>query len=828
MQKICPKTFHRGIFPDFRFLAAMALLLVNSHSVWAAGRQQLKGHVPPAIATSPKVRPVEDATRLRLAIGLPLRDTDGLQEFLKELYDPHSFHYRQYLTPDQFAERFGPSPEDYQVVLQFAQSNNLKVEVTYSHRLLLDVSGRAADIAKVFHVHLDYYRRPDGSVFYAPDREPSVDLDVPLLHVSGLENFHRPWPKLRKGHGGRAKGGTAPPSNCDGCYQGRDFRDAYVPNVPATVNGAGQSVALLEFDGFFQSDISTYESTSNPSFTAPTPVTVLVDGATGTPSSEGVTNGNDDEVSLDIEMVLSMAPGAQVMVYEVPATIFNNGTQAQYDTAADDVLSTMASNRTCFQISSSWGGYGDANTGPLLSELAAQGQAYFEAVGDEGSFVSNGFPGDSCLAPNNSVTDDTSLYQSIYETLVGGTGLSTSSPSGSPPVITYSSETTWNDAALNNTYRPDDFCGRGYPTENAAGGGGICTNVLGIPSYQTPVPMTTNGGSTQWRNMPDVSMVAYNVYLVSEEGGYEGPEEGTSCASPLWAAYWALCNQQARTQKSEYIGSANPALYPIGLSSNYASDFHDISDGSDNFFYWPTPGPYKAVSGYDLATGWGSPNGQGLLNALVGNVPTITPTPCGWPGNTCTFTPTFTRTRTFTPTNTPTPTPTDTPCGWPSNTCTFTSTFTPTSTPTVTDSFTPTFTPTVTDTFTPTSTPTASFTHTNSFTPTLTPTPTLSFTPTSTPVPGPVFSAIVWPNVTNGGSPVQFVINLISPAEIQLSIYDLAGEEIYATSAQGPIGWSVIPWPVQNQAGTSLASGLYIYCVQAGGNKKLGKICVRH
>lgn len=779
MQKICPKTFHRGIFPDFRFLAAMALLLVNSHSVWAAGRQQLKGHVPPAIATSPKVRPVEDATRLRLAIGLPLRDTDGLQEFLKELYDPHSFHYRQYLTPDQFAERFGPSPEDYQVVLQFAQSNNLKVEVTYSHRLLLDVSGRVADIAKVFHVHLDYYRRPDGSVFYAPDREPSVDLDVPLLHVSGLENFHRPWPKLRKGHGGRAKGGTAPPSNCDGCYQGRDFRDAYVPNVPATVNGAGQSVALLEFDGFFQSDISTYESTSNPSFTAPTPVTVLVDGATGTPSSEGVTNGNDDEVSLDIEMVLSMAPGAQVVVYEVLPSIFNSGTQAQYDTAADDMLSTMASNRTCYQISSSWGGYGDANTGPLFNELAAQGQAYFEAAGDEGSFVSNGFQGDNCNdSPNTSVTFDPSLYQSIYETLVGGTGLSTSSPSGSPPIITYSSETTWNDAAINNQFRPDDFCGPGYPMENAAGGGGICTSVLSIPSYQSPVPMTTNAGSTQWRNLPDVSMVAYNVYLVSEKGGYEGPEEGTSCASPLWAAYWALGNQESLGQHQEFLGSANPALYPIGLGTNYSSDFHDVADGSTNFYFWPTPGPYKAVSGYDLATGWGSPKGQSLINDLMAGLPTFTPTFTRTP----TPTPTATWTLTSTPTNTATSTPTDTPCGWPGNTCTFTATFTPTAT----------------------------------------------FTSTSTPVPGPVFSAIVWPNVTDGGSPVQFVVNLTSPAEIQLSIYDLAGEKVYATSAQGPIGWSVIPWPVQNQAGASLASGLYIYCVQAGDNKKLGKICVRH
>lgn len=710
MERNFPGTFSLEPARGFWFLAAALLLLVAPHSTRAAERQILKGHIPTAATV--REGPLPDSTPLRLAIGLPLRNQPELEELLRELYDPHSPRYRRFLAPEQFTAEFGPTQADYQKAAAFAESMGLRIEATYSHRLVLDVSGTAGRIGKAFHVNLHYYRRPDKSLFYAPDAEPSVELDVPLLHVSGLDNYHRPWPKMRKSQGRWAKGGRG----AGGTYQGMDFRDIYLPGAPATLNGAGQTVALVEFGGFYPSDITQYQTSANPSFTAPAAQTVLCDGFNGTPGTNSSDLGDNDEVSLDIEMVNAMAPGAQVLVFEGPDT--GKLSQNQYDTAADDIFAAIAARPQCREISCSWGGFGDATAAAALTQMAAQGQGYYEAVGDYGAFV-------NCNSLTVTANQDPSLYLSPYETLVGGTSVNTTNPSG-PPV--WSSETTWNDSL-------------------GAGGGGICTGFLSIPSYQAPVPMGTNGGSTQWRDMPDISMVAANLLFVAENAqsghGYSGPGEGTSFASPLWAAFAALVNQEAEASGKGGMGFANPSVYSIGLGSSYANDFHDVADGSNNYFCTnPSSGPYTAVSGFDLATGWGSPKGTGFITDLVALAPTATPSP------------------------------------------------------------------------------TATFT------------PTLTFTPTVTSTPGPMFSAQARPNITDGRTPVHFVVSLPAADKISLSLYNVAGEMVYAKSLQGSEGTNTLTWAPQNQTGQPLASGIYLYYLQAGdgsgGRTKLGKLLVLH
>jgi hypothetical protein len=259
--------------------------------------------------------------------------------------------------------------------------------------------------------------------------------------------------------------------------------------------------------------------------------------------------------------------------------------------------------------------------------------------------------------------------------------------------------------------------------------------------------MTTNGGSTVARNFPDVSMVAYNVNVYSE-GGVTGVFVGTSCASPLWAAYWGIANQLAKAQQKGPLGSANSSLYHVALGSNYSTDFHDIADNSSNFYYWPTPGPFTAVSGFDLATGWGSPNGgQSLISDLIGNLSVWTATPTVSSTRTRTLTPT----RTFTPTITLTPTVT--------RTFTFTQTYTPSYTPswTITPTISPTMTitPTETITVTHTESPTITFTvlNTNTSTitdsPTISPTPKWSGTPTATSTITKSLTITLSPTITN-------------------------------------------------------------------------------
>ena len=123
--------------------------------------------------------------------------------------------------------------------------------------------------------------------------------------------------------------------------------------------------------------------------------------------------------------------------------------------------------------------------------------------------------------------------------------------------------------------------------------------------------------------------------------------------APMWAGYMALVNQQALANGQPTIGFLNPAIYSMGLRSAYNAAFHDIISGSNG---------YPAVTGYDLATGWGSPNGTGLINALAGR-PTggPTPTPAPTPRPTATPTPLPTATPTPQPTATPRPTATPTP-----------------------------------------------------------------------------------------------------------------------------------------------------------------------
>jgi kumamolisin len=144
------------------------------------------------------------------------------------------------------------------------------------------------------------------------------------------------------------------------------------------------------------------------------------------------------------------------------------------------------------------------------------------------------------------------------------------------------------------------------------GGGGISPDKIAIPTWQQlpGVITTTNKGSTVYRNGPDVSANSnFTFYVCADQttctANYYG---GTSFAAPMWAGYLALTNEQAATNGDAPPGFINPTIYPLALGSGYASDFHDIVSGSNGF---------SAEPGYDLASGWGSPNTNGLINALA-------------------------------------------------------------------------------------------------------------------------------------------------------------------------------------------------------------------
>jgi uncharacterized repeat protein (TIGR03803 family) len=519
-------------------------------SVQAADRQFLHNHVPAAVTNAAPVRHSSLWKRLNLTIGLPLRDREGLTNLLQQLYDPASPNFHHYLTPEEFAQRFGPTEEDYQAVVGFAQSHGLFVMARHPNRTLVSVRGTVAAIERAFHVTLNEYQHPTESrTFYAPNVEPSLDLTTPVLGVSGLDNYFVPHPCFRRLSLEQAKPQTG--AGPGGAYLGNDFRAAYVPDVTQT--GTGQTVGLLEFDaGYLQSDITAYETLAG---VPNVPVSaVLLDGYNGAPGGEA-----NIEVSLDIEMAISMAPGLTgVIVYEGSTT--------------DDILNRMATDNLAKQMGASWTYPTDANSDQIFLQFAAQGQSFFNASGDSGAY--------SGTVPTPA--DDPNI------TVVGGTTLTTSGPGGA-----WVSETTWTPYSS----------------------GGIST-VHPIPIWQQGISMTANQGSTTMRNLPDVAMTADNVYVIYDGGA--GAVGGTSCATPLWAAFTALMNQLALTNDEPTVGFINPAVYAIGKGSNslgYTTLFHDITTGNNENSRSPTR--FLAVAGYDLCTGWGTPIGSNLITAIA-------------------------------------------------------------------------------------------------------------------------------------------------------------------------------------------------------------------
>jgi subtilase family serine protease len=560
--------------------ALVYLVVAATASTWAAGgTKKLSGHVPDAAKRLTAKGSLPLTNRLDLAIGLPLRDAAGLDAFLGQVYDPRSTNFRKYLTPDQFTARFGPTEADYAALVAFARQNQLTVTATHSNRLLLDVNGSVDAIQRAFHVNMNAYRHPtENRDFYAPDTEPTVDASLPVADISGLNNYTLPHPNSLRMDA--ATGSNAVPksgSGSGGNYLGNDFRAAYLPGV--TLTGSGQIVGLVEFDGFYASDISAYESAAG---LAAVPLqTVLLDGFNGTPTTGA--NSGDAEVSLDIEMAVAMAPGlAKIVSFEAGPSGLQN-----------DVLNAMAASNQIKQFSCSWGWSGgpSTTTDNIFKQMAAQGQSFFCAVGDSDAFTVG--------STSANGVDNTSLANaptsSPYITAVGGTTLSTTGPGGA-----WSSETVWNWGLKSGSY---------------VGTCGGVSSYYAIPSWQTGISMAGNGGSTANRNVPDVALTADNIYVYYGAGS-AGSFGGTSCAAPLWAAVAALMNQQTAQTGRPAVGFLNPAIYAIGKGSGYADCFHDTTTGNNTSS--SSPNNYYAVAGYDLCTGWGTPAGQSLIAALAG------------------------------------------------------------------------------------------------------------------------------------------------------------------------------------------------------------------
>ncbi len=502
---------------------------------------------------------------MSLDLVLPLRDPEGLKAFLAELYDPNSPSYHHFLTPTEFTARFGPTEEQYAEVLNFAKKNGLTVTGGSRDGMEVQVKAPVLAVERAMHINLLTYQHPtEDRTFYAADREPTMDLSFNLWHVSGLDNYSQPHPLLVKKSDYAVAHGIEPEavvshattgSGPSASFLGSDMRAAYYGT--GTLTGKGQNMGLFEYLGTDLADLNTYYK--NIGQTLPiTPVLLSTDGTSTSCVYSGKSKCDDGEQNLDMTQALGMAPGLASLVVYIGST----------DTAIISAMTTHSPLPTTIGCSWGWTPADPTTLDPYFEKMSAQGQNFFAASGDSSTW---------------SKSNEAWPADDAYVVSVGGTDLVTSSAAGP-----WKSETAWVDS-----------------------GGGISPDKIAIPSWQKAAITSTNKGSTTYRNGPDVSANAnFTFYTCDDQTTCLANEYGgTSFAAPMWAAYIALVNQQRVADGKTTIGFLDPYIYAENATAaTYKADFHDISSGKS--------GSYTAITGYDLVTGWGSPN-AGLLSELA-------------------------------------------------------------------------------------------------------------------------------------------------------------------------------------------------------------------
>ncbi|MGD0415026.1 MAG: choice-of-anchor D domain-containing protein [Terriglobales bacterium] len=558
------------------FLLAVAAMMSVVNVVCQAEPQPLlTRHVREVVVNgrAQSIARLPERQTLHFDIVLALRHQPELENFLQELYDPSSASYRHFVTVPEFTARFGPSQEDYDALIGFAKANGFTVVGGSRDAFDVQLTGTVANINRAFHVTMGVYQHPrEDRTFYAPDREPTVDLSTRLWHISGLDNYSIPRPalvhrdlKVRS----NATTGSCPKTS----FCGSDMRAAYYGGT--TLTGAGQYLGLLEYAGYDIADLNTYYKNTGQTLNVP----IQGISTDGTPLKCIYPTCDDTEQTIDMTQAAGMAPDLKTLYVYVGSS----------DTALLAAMSTDTPLPAQLSSSWTWEPSDPSTDDPYFEKMAGQGQNYFQAAGDDGYYTVDSqyvWPADSA-----------------YVTVVGGTDLETKSAGGP-----WSSETAWVDG------------GGGYYTPDA----------IPIPAWQqlSGVITKANKGSTTLRNSPDVSANAnFTFYVCADQTTCTANVYGgTSFAAPMWAAYMALVNEQAVANGNPVLGFINPAIYNIGVSSSYDTDFHDITSGSNGL---------PAVTGYDDATGWGSPNGSALIAALAGSgsggpVVSLSPTSLKW------------------------------------------------------------------------------------------------------------------------------------------------------------------------------------------------------
>jgi subtilase family serine protease len=578
--------------------------------------------VPRLPARTSNLGPRSGQAILQLNVTLKVRDQQALASFLAAVADPSSPLFHHYLAAGQFGARFGATPAQVAAVDAALRAEGLRPGPVSSDHLSIPVTATVAAADRALAVGVNRYRLPGGRVAYSNSAAPRFAGSVAgdIQGVVGLSNVYRPQsqvvvPKAQAKAAGklaRLPAATAA-SGPKACAAAADAGPDNYANTAGQLAkfygmsslysagdlGQGQHVALVEFEPNSTADVAAYEKcykiSTKVSYTK-------VDGGDGSGYGSG-------EAALDIEDVMGLAPDVSIHVYQAP----NGG-----DTDTYDIYHAIVKADTEKIISTSWGLCEVDSDSALINdeqtvfeEAASQGQTVLAAAGDEGSTAcdGDGSPNAAVL----SVSDPASQPGVIG---VGGTEITGTN-----------SEVVWNESTAN-------------PPAGAGGGGtseGWCmpayqdqTAITGLISSDSATDSTAGCTSGYFRQVPDVSADAdpYSGYLIYWEGFWTGIG-GTSAATPLWAAATALIDASPycttwgsgnAVQPAALYDIAASATHPVYGGSGDPAALYDVTSGANNYSPSGYSGSlYPATTGYDLASGLGTPRMTGLAQLLCWN-----------------------------------------------------------------------------------------------------------------------------------------------------------------------------------------------------------------
>ncbi|MDQ1496153.1 MAG: pseudomonalisin [Actinomycetota bacterium] len=589
---------------------ACVLAAVGIAALLGSGHQALAGSGSTVRLTRDVVRNLNLATPLGpvpatqpITVGVFLSSPNQAAEdaYVKQLSDPASPNFQNFLDPDAFNQQFGVPAATVQAATAWLQGAGLQVTPVDGSTDYLLASGSAAQVGAAFSTTFSRYTAA-GKTFYANTLAPAVPASLGVGTVLGLNDFNRFLTPRVSAPAGKQTTVAAPSANAvpnTGLLSPQDLWSIY--DLPSTNLGNGQAMAIFGW-GVTDPVIPDLRSFETEWGLPQVPVTVRFYGDTSTPDTSG--DGATGEWELDTQASTGMAPN----VTSESLYFGHHNTDA-------DILAALTAwvndKKGPLQGSASFGECENVgNAGAVLADgLEVPGDKVLEQAVAEGRtlFASTGDTGSSCpIAPVNTNGLATQGYPGLewpsvspWVVAVGGTDL-TSDGTNPPHRL---AETAW------------EFTGGGNSTSEPAGSyqTGVAPTNCAFDADGNPYVPGVTAASPVCRSTPDVAAISGDVatgngMLITNDSGADQQGAGTSLSSPLWLGMWTRI-QAAQGNKG--LGFANYPLYKVAKASP-GRDFFDVTVGDNQ--------PYPAKPGYDNTTGWGTPEVAQLMLDLTGRL----------------------------------------------------------------------------------------------------------------------------------------------------------------------------------------------------------------